>query len=166
MKSAMHLTIWLTTKKANVYIYQISNLGLQLCSHLPGSACSIDTCHTQHQGVTPDKRLARSHVEYHHISHRRCRMHLLHILLVTTRKRIMPQRTWEWTPYRVLCRREAHVTDRRKRYNDSIRIWRCRETDTFGVTWHGVDVFESKTRLRFYPAINISKALMKEKFGM
>ena len=94
MKTVMNLTIWLTTTKkiANVHIYQISNLGLQLCSHLPGSACSIDTCHTQHQGVTPDKRLARRHVEYHHISHRRCRMHLLHILLVTTRKKIILQR--------------------------------------------------------------------------
>ena len=82
-------------KTANVHIYQIYNLGLQLCSHLPGSACSLDPCHTSHQGVTPDKRLARRHVEYHQISHRRCRMHLLHILLVTTRKKIMPQGTWE-----------------------------------------------------------------------
>ena len=36
----------------------------------------------------------------------------------------------------------------------------------FGVTWHGVDRWTRETFLRYFPAVNISKALMKSKFGM
>ena len=36
----------------------------------------------------------------------------------------------------------------------------------FGVTWHGLDTYEDKTQLRYYPARNITKSFMREKFGM
>lgn len=36
----------------------------------------------------------------------------------------------------------------------------------FGVTWHGTDVLTNQTRLRYYPAKNISRELMRKKFGM
>ena len=36
----------------------------------------------------------------------------------------------------------------------------------FGVTWHGVDTYSLANRLLYYPAKNITKELMKQKFGM
>lgn len=36
----------------------------------------------------------------------------------------------------------------------------------FGVNWYGVDTYSSAKRLLYYPAKDISKELMKQKFGM
>lgn len=36
----------------------------------------------------------------------------------------------------------------------------------FGITWHGIDMYSFSKRLLYYPAIDITKELMRQKFGL